>query len=173
MTYCNKVCSKNSYNYSLLILLFGLWICGTFLGCCCGANAATIIPPLVHNLVVRRASFVGMLISVFLPLLLTILFSHFSLLIFLPVLSLVKAFAFSFTTCCVFYTFGSSSWLLQIFLLFSDSIAVILLFWIWIDVLMRRMTTLTILFTFFAIIGVVCAVDYFAISPFLISLLHF
>ena len=173
MTYCNAFCPKNSYNYSLLLSLFGLWICGTFLGCCCGANTATIIPPLVHSLVVRRASFVGMLISVFLPLLLTILFSYFSLLIFLLILSFVKAFVFSFTTCCIFYTFGSSSWLLQILLLSSDSIAVILLFWLWIDVLMRRKTTLSILFTFFAIIGVVCAVDYFAISPFLISLLHF
>lgn len=173
MAYCNTFYPKTSYNYPLLLLLISLWICGIFFGCCCAANAASVIPPLIHSLTVRHVSFVGMLISSFVPLSLTILVSYFSLPILLPVLAFVKAFTFSFTTFCIFYTFGSSSWLIQILMLSSNSIAVILLFWLWTDVLTRGKTTLSALFTFFAIVVVDCAIDCFVGSPFLTSLLHF
>ena len=173
MTYCNAFFLKITHNKLLLFSLICLWICGGFWGCYYAGNAVDVFPPLIHILAVRRASFVGMLVSVFLPLLLTILISHFSLFIFLPILSFVKAFAFSFTTYLVFCTFGSSSWLIQILFLFSDSITVILLFYLWILALRRKKIAFPVLFTFFTIIGVVCTIDCFVISPFLISLLHF
>lgn len=173
MTYCNEFLRKSSRNYSLLFSLVVLWVCGVFIGCCYAVSTVGVSPQLMHILAVRRVSFVGVLISVFLPLLLTILLSHFSLHVFLPALSLVKAFTLSFTICCVFCIFGSSSWLILVLLLFSDSIAVILLFWLWVLTLWRKRITLPVLFAVFAIAGVVCAIDFLVISPFLISLLHF
>ncbi len=118
-----------------------------------------------------RVSVFGILVTLFLPFLISVIlvFLHRRWLV-LP-LCFVKTFLFGFCSHTVTATFGHSGWLICRLLLFSDAIAMVVLLWLWHRCLdPDRVIKPELLIGCAVFFVCVAAIDYLYISPFLAAL---
>lgn len=152
-----------------------LAVCWT-LGICLGAYFAALsfdnVSFLMRTVVSNRVSISGMLLAAFFPLTLTAIFILFSLRFFLLLLAFCKAFSFSFCACCILYVYGSSGWLIQQLLLFSDLFLILILLWLWIRLLSSNDSIKKDLLICSFLSLFVGSVDCFIVSPFLVTLFN-
>ena len=127
-----NICSLSSTNpsfryYKCLPILF--WFFGILTGVCFAyANQASFFP-LMRSVVSQPVSIVGLLVSVFLPLLLSPFSGSFIVLL----LSLIKAVSFGFSSAFTFWFFGDAAWLFGFLFLFSDGLCLVVLLRLWLQ----------------------------------------
>ncbi len=92
--------------------------------------------------------------------------------LFLP-LSFIKCFLYAFVRSCVNISFFGAGWLIGPMFLFSDTVAMILLFWIWIRCILYPYKSAIKGLSIGAAFSVaICFIDCFWVSPFLITLMN-
>lgn len=152
-----------------ILLIF--WVLGSALGFLFGMAGNTDYSTVIRNAVLQPQSLSGILVVALLPFLIGTLAVSCSEFWVLPVLGGIKAFAFSFIACIVSVTFGQSSWLIYVLLLFSDMLLVpvfcvfCLRYISGNQALLRREWCI-----WFLVAILVGCLDYCFISPFLVSL---
>ena len=150
-------------------LLFGF-----FTGAGYARTVSFLFLPYLNAAITHNFSFFGFTFAHALPLVLSILIVRFRRIYFLYILAAFKAFSFSFCLCAIGYCFGSAGWLIRFLLLFSDSCILPCLIWLWLRCFSRKCIAFKKDLT--ACIGITVLVgfiDYFVISPFLLSVFNY
>lgn len=156
---------QNLTSFRKFFLLF-LWLLGILSGCCWVQRVPDSYFSLMRTLVQTRASIVGAILILFLPLVISAFaLAHSKYWILYPLVFL-KAFMFGFSAGCVMLAFGNAGWLVRWLLLFSDSFMNVCLLWFWFkggscDNISRELVH-AVLFA-----SIVFCLDYCAVSPFL------
>lgn len=173
--YCNEISDKPSCKFSVLYtaVIACVWIIGLLLGCYLVSHS-TVTDALINlNFILFPASFFHLLFVLFLPFLISAFLIRFSL----PLLSLsvvfAKAIMVGCCSCTILAHFSTAGWLIRSLLLFSDSLIIILLVWFWVRNIAgdrSKLYTDTILCTVLTFI--ISCIDYFAVSPFLVTLFN-
>lgn len=156
----------------LPIILF--WLIGMILGAVCAQLTYHGFSPYLRASVLRRVSFLGLMAVHGFPIILSVLIVRFNRLSLFYPLAAGKAFCFSFCLCAVRCCFGSAGWLVRWLLMFSDSCMLLPLTWLWLRCVSCRCATFkrdVVICS--AISAVICIVDYFVVSPFLVSLFYY
>lgn len=149
------------------LFLAVFWVFGLLIGLYISFRTPILFFSLMRTYAYERVSILGLVLIVSFPLILSAIAVRFSTpLLFLPV-AFLKAFCFSYCSNGIVLAFGSAGWLVRWLFVFSDSCAVIVLFWFWI----RNIAGDRGLFTRDFFIGVLsiilfCCIDYFVVSPF-------
>ena len=170
----NSSCSffrKSSIRRFFAFYLILCWALGILTGAGFAAANCDLYFSLMRGAVLQPVSIVGLLVSVFLPLFLTL----FSFVSCRPAICLLvcfyKAVSYGFSGMLIVSLFSSAGWLIRMLFLFSDSIALTMLFWLW----LRRCddqnaypgwdSYICLIVCIFA-----AGMDYLVISPFLMGL---
>ena len=153
-------------------LLAFSWLFGMVLGCVTCIHCREQAEELILQSVAAVPSFVGAVSVVFLPFLL----SAFAVSICEPwlllIISTFKAFSFTFCAWGVCLAFGQSSWLVLFLFLFSDLCLIPFQYFYWLrHIRSSKHPSACELPVLLAIALSVGCVDYWFISPFLVSLL--
>lgn len=157
--------------YGSRIALCLAWVTGLLYGCAIALTNNSVFLIWMRSAVSQSVSIVGLLVSVFLPLLLT----YISVVIEKPFIILIvcflKAAAFAFCGTLIHQCYGTASWLVGYLHLFSDSCFLFFLFalWYWHFGSSRMIGSFDL--SLCGIIGfVLAALEYLLISPFLLGL---
>lgn len=154
-------------------ILICFWIAGSL----CGLASACFAGPTVSSLMRKTAfcsvSIVSLLVTVFLPFLL----SAFAVIISAPGLifpiAFTKSFLQIFVSMGIFLTFGSAGWLFRILIGFADFVSVPLLVWFWLRCLgVRRSAFYTDFLFAVAFLFLITCIDYRIISPLLADFIN-
>ena len=141
---------------------------GFFLGVLLAYSISDPFPSLMCGDICVPVTIVGLLVSVFLPL----LFSSLFLVIYKPFLFLLvcflKAISVGYTAMLVCFQFLHGGWLVRVLLLYSDFVILAVFLWQWLRMFNRDTdavwkNTYICLMSICAVIGI----DYFIISPLL------
>ena len=152
---------SNSYRYVYWLITF--WICGLFAGC-----VISIAYPLTFTMCSQQYSFIILIISISLPLLLTYLSFLLGKPYIIFCISFLKAFVFSYAGSQIACFFQSASWLFCFLFLFSDSCFSFVLFILWLRHFTSHKIYSNSVFYFCAFLGIATvAIDHFVVSPFL------
>lgn len=160
------------YFYRSRILLCIIWLAGFFCGCAVALINNSYFLSWMRCAVLQPVSIVGLLVSVYLPLLL----SYISLVSEKPIIILIvcffKAAAFAFCGALIHQFYGNASWLVRWLYLFSDSSFLFFLFALWYRCLDTSRMTVKSDLSMCCCIGVLLtASEYFIVSPLLLGLL--
>ena len=153
------------------IALCVVWIAGLLYGCAIAFTNNSVFLSWMRSTVFQSVSIVGLLVSVFLPFLLT----YISLVIEKPIIILIvcffKAAAFTFCGVLIHQCYGTASWLVGYLFLFSNSCFVFFLFALWFRRIGSSRMTGNFDLSLCGIIGfAVALLEYLFISPFLLGL---
>ena len=154
-------------------LLLLIWLAGLFTGYVLAHNARIDLTSVMLPIATRRVSIVGFLLVLTVPLIVSAICINLSVQwLFIPI-AYIKAFFFSYSSCCIILSFGTAGWLVQWLYLFSDSIAIsfMLLFWFRNLEPDRGSARRDFVMLFLMIIAIGC-VDYYIISAFLSTLFN-
>ena len=166
--------SKQSQCKGSVIFLSALWSLGLLLGLYFASSNGDEFSRYILGTALKRQTFAGAMTVVLVPVIITALAIHFSKPAFIFGYSVLKAFSFSGTLCGVMFAFGQSGWLIRLFLLFTDSICVLLMLWLWNRFFYLDTRVIRRNFWSCAIaLLVIGFVDYFAVSPYFTSLLNY
>ncbi len=157
-----------------IIILSFLWVLGFVCGLYFISSSCDIFHPLLKEITFIRPSIVGLLSVVYIPVFISFIAicisSHWIVFLFV----FIKSFAFCCCICGVAETYGYSSWLIRLLLLFSDSAVTVGMLLFWCRALnfkrsraLRELCILTIVFTAIGII------DFFLVSPYLVMLMNY
>lgn len=129
MTYVFQKDSIRPFCKGIGWLISLIWSLGLAAGMILQFFAGDFFFPMMRGILSGSVSIVCLLASAFLP----FLFSAFAVYISQPWLLLLiafwNAFAYSFLSFSFIFCFGSSGWLLRLFLMFHDCLLVPMLFW--------------------------------------------
>lgn len=155
-------------------LLLGLsWIVGMVIGVFFAHGAKETLMPLIQQSVVSHSTALGSLCAVLLPFLFSALAVSFSEPWLLLLISVYKAFSFTFCASGVGLAFGDSSWLVRILFLFSDLCLIPVLYIYWLRHLRKDSRSRP--WELSCCLGwavLVCGIDYWFIAPFLASIME-
>ena len=162
------------YGYKQLAAKFLLvlcWIFGLFAGYFFIIGHGDSISSLMHTAVNQRVTIVGLVLTLFFPLIISAMAVHLRSPLVLLVLVFLKAFCFSGCYFAVGIAFKGAGWLVRWLLLFSDSCMVVMLLWLWLEIIAGEVHTFKhSLITCVISAIIVGCIDYFVISPFLVTL---
>ena len=153
-------------------LLIISWTFGLIFGALVARNSVHL-PMMICSIATQAPSLLHLLIVALLPFLFTALAVYLSKPWLIVPIALLKAFCFAFCTFGVVLAFGSAGWLVQLFLLFTDTCVIPILIFSWLRYLShteRSMRGLLIVCSVAAFS--IAMVDYFVISPFLLRLVE-
>ncbi len=161
---------------NIKLLCFSLiWLLGLSLGAYVASQTTTIHNSWMQSLYYSRLSIIGFLAMLIFPFLLSAILFRMSFWKMVLLLFFVKAFAFSWLASSIILYFDGAGWLLRWLLLFSESIASVLLVWFWTRNRQgrsnRRQNDLLLCLVIALVIG---CIDSSVVSPFGIAMLtHF
>lgn len=162
---------QNMRRDHVLLLAFS-WILGFVFGMLYAHAAGDIVSALMRTAVCSRVSIVGLLASVFFPLIISAIAAYFSVPAVFISVAFLRAFSYGFCLWGVSAAYGSAGWLIRLLLLFSDSCTAVSLLWFCVrhlsgdrNSLKKDFVVCTVMASF------VCCVDYFFVSPFLAALM--
>ena len=112
-------------------LLSIVWFSGLICGCLLALAQPKESIEFVGSIYQVNISIPGLLLSLFLPFVFSVLVVWMRLPILLLPIAFIKSICFSFCTSCLILAFGNAGWLLYRFYVFSDSFAVVILLWFW------------------------------------------
>ncbi|MBQ7415636.1 MAG: hypothetical protein IJW14_01200 [Oscillospiraceae bacterium] len=149
------------------------WLLGIVLGGLSAAQAEDVLVPLIRDGAGRYASVVGLLATTLLPFLLSAFAVSLSEPWLLLIISTCKAFSFAFCAFGVSLAFGPSGWLVRFLFLFSDLCLIPLLYLYWLRHIRGECRhipwELPLCLSAALAVGMV---DYWFISPFLVSIMN-
>ena len=163
----SRFCPRIVVRKWMPLFLAASWLCGIVFGVFCYSASSPEFTSLMRRTLSCSVSIVGLLNTALIPFLLSTLFIVTSMPLLIPGLCFVKAFLFSFVSIGILESFGSGGWLLRFFLLFSDCVALPLLFgyWLWsVSAPGKLSWIVTTCVVFFAIV-LVTILDYRIIAP--------
>lgn len=147
--------------------------CGAVLGVIVSFSSEPYISLMMRMAASSRVSIFGLMLSAIIPFLVTVVaycFSKPSL--FFPI-SFFKAFSYTLAMCSVRTAFFQAGWLVCMLLLFSDTAAILLLYWYWIrNIHGFRDSALTEMLFCIAVTLIVAVIDYIWVFPFLMALIN-
>ena len=148
------------------IAISAAWVFGLICGVFFALHTSDITVSLMRSVLYDRLSIVGLLVALVFPFVLSaILLRYLSTLAIVPLVFL-KAYLFSWCACGVYFAFGDAGWLVRWFLIFSDSLIVVLLLWYWLSHASgRRDAMKSELFLCITTALLVGCFDYCVISP--------
>ena len=153
-----------------LPLLAFVWCLCLFLGIRTALQSEGLAALLRHS--VRTApSLMGLLSAAICPFLLSGLAVYLSETWLLMMIAGVKAFCFGFCACGTILAFGDGGWLVRFLFLFSDYCLIPLLLFYWVRHIQDQ-AALPELCVYLITAVLICFVDYWVISPFLVSILR-
>ena len=167
-----------AYNriFGVLLRKYRFVLCACWLlGLCAGSYLGLFFEPysisMMRSAAVQPVSIVGLCLSIFLPLLCTVL----SVLLDRPILALavcfIKAASFSFSLSWISSIYGTASWLVYMLFMFSDICFLLILFICWFRFPCSFNAKVKRFFCVAILLGLLIALgDYFVISPFLVRL---
>lgn len=162
------VCWQKSASW----FLAASWSVGIFFGIAAASASSAILVSLVRRCAGSDATMVGLVAATTLPFLLSGFAVSFSEPWLLLIISMFKAFSFSFCAWGVCLAFGQSSWLVLFLFLFSDLCLIPFQYFYWLrHIRSSKHPSACELPVLLAIALSVGCVDYWFISPFLVSLL--
>ena len=166
------IVSDRSCKRSIIMLIF-CWVVGISIGLYISLDNSKLFVDLIEQAATGRALFIGCTMKMLMPLFISVV----SILFFIPAFIYAVCFTKAIGFACCFYAalvaFNSASWLVTPLLLFSDLFTTVVLLTVWFRFLLCRGTRGKNLAVFIAISILICLIDYFIISPFLASLMHY
>lgn len=161
---------RNILPVAVLLVVF-VWLLGLGTGIC--FLNATSFASLMCSVFLNRISIVGLLSSLVIPILFSYILTRCCNLYFILPIVFLKAFTFM---CCfgsVIFAFNNAGWLITGMLLFSDFFLVISLLFVWVRfALGKRYPPVGLIVLHIAILLTIGCFDYFAVSPFAMTLLN-
>lgn len=155
---------KSRLPSGVFCLLF-CWIIGFFAGVFVSFIFVPSFSSLMHGLVLEPVSIVGNMICIFLPLALSVI----SIISCKPEIILlvcfVKAVSFGFCGMLVSSVFGSASWMIRLLLLFSDTVFITVLFWLWLRHFDRQIPCDFDCYVCLMVGILIAGIDYFVVGP--------
>lgn len=152
--------------------LASLWIIGLLFGAVIALSADTFLVPTMLSALQGSLSIFGLLIALLLPLLITALAVYISQPILLFPLAFLKAFLFAFSAVGVFASVGESAWLIKGLLMFSDTLALPFLWWLWLQVVdSEDGTVLRCMVPAAVFVVLIGCFDYAFVAPFMARLI--
>ena len=149
------------------------WILGCALGVLTGMNAGDTYVSLMRGAVRYPVSIVGLVISVYLPFLLSAFAVYLGKPGLLYIVCFLKSWAFTLAAYGTVVAFGYAGWLVQFLLQFSDILLLWLLYWFCLRHISKTEASAKRDFGICtAAIAAVCGIDYCVISPFLVGLIQ-
>lgn len=162
---------KHNHRAFSFILFSLVWLCGIFGGINVALTNSDFYISLMRSVITKPVSIVGLLVSVFLPLLLSFLLfvscksAWFSLVCF------YKAVSYGFSGMLLSIMFGSAGWLSRMLFLFSDTVGIVLLFWFWVRrVIFSNEKLMVDTYTYLCIAMITAGFDRLFISPLIMGL---
>lgn len=162
-----------SYRKAWPVLLSLSWLAGILIGCFFASFGHEPYDDLIFLAVQDRVSFLGILCTLLLPVMLSAAMIYLSIQPLILFISFFYAFLYSFSSSLVVRYFADAGWLVKNLLLGSRCAMSIVLIWFWIRCFsigaqsVKRDIKLCLL-----VAVVFCIIDYFCISPFLASLMN-
>lgn len=166
---CSLIFERSRLND--LILIAG-WLVGICLGMLAAQYTSDILLPIMRMALITPVSFSGLFVAAVVPFLLSILAVSLFRYRLLPLICSAKAFSYGFCARGLLLLYGSSSWLLQLLLMFSNSIITPMQFFFSLRHIhgCRFRSALEPAVWICAIVTIVL-LDYYFISPFLVELM--
>lgn len=149
------------------------WIAGCVFGIHVYSDVGHILAFLMPGAFRSPLSIVGLLISVFLPLLFSVFAVYISQPGLLLLICFIKAFSVSFVSCGIFALYGDGAWILRLVVLFHDFFAsTMLLIFSMVHISGKPLCSREFLYY-----GIPCvlaaAAEYYILGPFLTELIYF
>lgn len=120
----------STFNFPrFFVILF--WLFGLSLGCQIAHKLSQESLRMIYNITNADFSVMGLLISVFIPFVITLFIMRTGKIYFLFVLSFANALLFGFCLTALKCCFLDAGWLLSRLFLFSQSLCTCLLLWVW------------------------------------------
>lgn len=154
----------------LLLALF--WCIGLLAGYAVATKTSYSV--LMRMFSLDRVSFVGLVFTAIIPLVISTAAFRLSLPLLILPIAFMKAFLFSFCASALTLVYADAGWLARWLYIFSDSFIVIFLLWFWV----RNITGINeslqkdFAITLFASSLLIC-IDYFIVSPFSVMLFNY
>ena len=163
--------SARKHKSSFCVVILALcWLTGFFLGAYFASVSFSQFTPMMCTLFLHRVSIVGTLAVFLFPLLLSAVLAHYSAHMLLCLFAFLKAFCFSFSSCCILFCFGTAGWLLQTLLMLPNTVLMIVLLWFWFRFLIGVGSLVNDTgICCIIIVGTAC-INHYILSPFLASL---
>ena len=154
-------------------LLSLFWLSGIMLGYGASTDINSLSVSMMHAASLRSVSIVGVFFPLFFPLLITFVVNRFLKPHWILPVVFTKAFCFCFCSCTCIRAFGSAGWLIKCLFLFSDSIGILVLLWLWLSILHSDCKIRPISFAAASfILLAVSTLDYYVIAPFTVLLFN-
>lgn len=157
-----------------LLIISSVWIAGLFFGLLFAMQSAAASREAVFLTAAREAPSLLRLCAVHLiPLFATAVCAAFCLNFITLLIVFSKALLYGYCLCGITLTFASAGWLIRLLFLFSNSISVVLLLWFSIRNTAAKRASLKIDLLFsLIIIFIICCIDFYTVSPYLMMLLN-
>lgn len=155
---------------SFALLLACSWFAGLLFGVIAAFSADHSYYSLMRMTPQHPVSIVGLLISLYLPLLFTAYAVYISYDWLLLPIAFVKSITLSLLWCGISVSCSSGGWLLAILLLGSDILTSGLLLWLWFRIILGNYPVRNLVFSIMFVYTAVGFFDYFYISPFVLNL---
>ena len=155
---------------SKLIFLISFWTMGICLGVHC--SFCSDIPE-IHCVSLQRVSILSRLVTLCVPVLISYAVIYFFDFRYIFPLALYKAFAYAFCAANLRIAYCSAGWLVSGIALFVDTIGSLLIWVIWISSLYKGKLAGKSMVLLTSILICLGFIDFFAISPFMESLLNY
>ena len=152
------------------VLLAFFWLLGIAIGYFCAVVAERHTEIALSSYIADGTSVLRLWIIHLFPFILVAFAYRFSQHYVIYFLNLVKSAIYSFCNFYVIFVFGSAGWLVRVLLLFTDTFSVLLLFYFSLGCLYNRSIGKSEYIAVFFSVAVLCLIDCFSVSPFLLSL---
>ena len=132
------VFSQKHNKWAMLFSFVLLWFLGLLSGIFLAIHTSPVSLSLMRIAVLGDVSIVGMLLSTFLPFVITVVAYWASAHFLIVIIAWLDSFALSFCAACLYIVFSDSAWLICILFLFSDICLAIPLLYLQITVLLQN-----------------------------------
>ena len=116
-------------NFRAILLAF-FWTVSLICGVCVAANDQSVVI-LMHLLPMCRVSIVGLMLTLVLPLVITILSGIYNKNYLLFMVAILRGFVFGYCLFGFSVLYSSSAWLMHILLCYSNCATSLVLLWLW------------------------------------------
>ncbi len=165
--------SKSRQHALSVFSLFLLWCAGLLIGSVLAQRDCDVLLSLVSTIGSSAISYVGLFFILFFPILVSFCSFYFRLPYLTFALCFIKGITYSYCVSGLLLTFGSASTLMHVLILFSDTLLLVPLFWLWIRNIgchsARYKGDIGICIPFLLLIYLL---DIFIVSPFCVRLMN-
>lgn len=149
-----------------------VWVSGILIGAMLANKTSAQLSG--YTLFPERTTFLGLLISAILPLVISAIVIKIRAPILILPIAFIKSFSYSYTGFLLYSFYGDAGWLAEWLCLFSDPIVIVSCLWFWLKNISAKSIFVNkdLLICSFISFGALC-IDYFIVSPFSVMLFNY